>query len=190
MTVQTEPLGPLGDGRRIILRPHRSMSWRQATWVCGLFAGCMVVCSAYWVARGAWVVLPFFGLELAVLALGLYLNAHAGARREVIDIDGPSLRISWGRSGPEGQIVLPRHWTRPVLSTDPSGWYPSRLALVAGGRRVSLAAGLTEEERRGVAAELAQQLGPAPRPPAGSAPSMASHGLSGTPVPVTQSRRI
>jgi uncharacterized membrane protein len=155
----------------------------------------MVVCSAYWVTRGAWVVLPFFGLELAVLALGLYLSARSGAHQEVIEIDGPSLRVSWGRTGwgrtaPEGQIALPRHWSRPVLSIDPSGWYPSRLAVVACGRRVSLAAGLTEDERRAVAAELAQQLGPAPRPARGAAPSMASQGLSGAPVAATQSRQM
>lgn len=183
MTVHTQPLG---DGRRIVLRPHRSMSWRQAIWVCGLFAGCMLACSAYWVTRGAWVVLPFFGLELAVVALGLYLSARAGTRQEVIEIDGSSLRVSWGRSAPEGQLELPRHWTRPVLSTDPSGWYPSQLALVAGGRRVSLATGLTEDERWAVAAELNWLLGPAPA----SSPSRAPPGLAHAPVPVTQSRQI
>jgi uncharacterized membrane protein len=185
MTMLTEPLG---DGRRITLVHHRSLSWRQAKWLFAGFAGCMAVSSVYWAAKGAWLVVPFFGLELIVLGLGLYLCARAGARREVIEIDGPALRLSWGRSALEGQLELPRHWSRAVLSTDPSGWYPSRLALVAHGRRVALAEGLSEAERRAVAAELARELGPA-RATTPTGPTAAVPGFPGAPVPITQVRQ-
>jgi uncharacterized membrane protein len=179
---------PLGDGQRITLLPQRSLTWRQAKWLFAGFACCMAISSVYWVAKGAWLVVPFFGLELIVLGLGLYLCARAGARREVIEIDGPSLRLSWGRSAPEGELVLPRHWSRAVLSTDPSGWYPSRLALVAHGRRVALAEGLSEAERRDVAAELARELGPA-RATTPSGRTAAAPRFRGAPVPITQVRQ-
>jgi hypothetical protein len=54
---------------------------------------------------------------------------------------------------------LPRYWSRVVLSTDPRGWYASRLWLVSHGRRVQLGAALVEPERLALATELTRQLG-------------------------------
>jgi uncharacterized membrane protein len=144
------------------LRPNRSLDWRMAKRVFLGFALCMGLSSAYWMAQGAWLVLPFFGLELGVLGLGLYLSAMAGNRREVIEIDGAELRVLRGGRRPDQVEHLPRHWTRVVLSKDPTGWYPSRLWLVSHGRRVQLASALVERERLELAAELTRQLGIGP----------------------------
>jgi uncharacterized membrane protein len=151
-----------GEAQRYTLRPNRSLDWRTTK---GLFLGfalCMGLFSAYWVAQGAWLVLPFFGLELLVLGLGLYLSALACGRREVIEIDGAELRVLRGGRHLEHTERLPRYWTRVVLSTDPAGWYASRLWLVAHGRRVRMGAALVEAERLALAAELTRQLGVSP----------------------------
>ncbi|MFZ0789688.1 MAG: DUF2244 domain-containing protein [Chromatiaceae bacterium] len=144
------------------LRPNRSLSWRMTRWVLLGFGCCMGLFSAYWAAQGAWLVLPFFGLELGVLALGLYLSALASHRREVIRIDGADLIVTRGGHRPEQEERLPRYWSRVVLSTDPTGWYPSRLWLVSHGRRVRVGGALVEQERLELAAELTRQLGLSP----------------------------
>jgi uncharacterized membrane protein len=156
MAVLTEQRG---ETQRYALCPNRSLDWRTTK---GLFLGfalCMGLFSAYWVAQGAWLVLPFFGLELLVLGLGLYLSALACGRREVIEIDGAELRVLRGGRHLEHTERLPRYWSRVVLSTDPAGWYPSRLWLVAHGRRVSVGSALLEPERLALAAALTRQLG-------------------------------
>lgn len=147
------------EAQRYTLRPNRSLDWRTTKRVFLGFAACMGLFSAYWVAQGAWLVLPFFGLELLVLGLGLYLSARAGSRREVIEIDGAQLRVLRGGRRLERADCLPRYWSRVVLSTDPGGWYPSRLWLVSHGRRVPVGAALVEQERLALAAELTRQLG-------------------------------
>jgi uncharacterized membrane protein len=156
MSVYTEESG---DGHRWTLRPNRSLGWLKAkALVLGLGA-CMTLFGAYWAAQGAWLVLPFFGLELLVLGLGFYLGALAGARREVVEIEGAEIRVLKGGRRIERVEHLPRWWTRVVLSRDPTGWYPSRLWLVCHGRRVELASALVEQERLALATELTERLG-------------------------------
>ncbi len=144
------------------LRPNQSLDWRTTKRVFFGFAACMVLFGAYWVAQGAWLVLPFFGLELGVLGLGMYLSALTGSRREVIEIAGADLRVLRGGRRPDQVEHLPRYWARVVLSKDPTGWYPSRLWLVSHGRRVRVASALVEQERLELAAELTRQLGLGP----------------------------
>lgn len=156
MAVLTEQLG---EAWRYTLRPNRSLGWRATKRLFVGFALCMGLFSVYWVTQGAWLVLPFFGLELLVLGLGLSLSALAGSRWEVIEIDGAELRVLRGRRRPEQAQRLPRYWSRVVVSTDPSGWCASRLWLVAHGRRVQVGATLVEAERLALAAELTRQLG-------------------------------
>jgi uncharacterized membrane protein len=150
---------PAEGACRYTLRPNCSLSWR---WVKRLVVGlalCMAAVSAYWVALGAWLVVPFTGLEFLVLGLGFYLGSVAGHSREVIEIDGADLRVLRGHRRLEEVARLPRHWTRVTLSHDPRGWYPSRLVLRCHGRRYEVASRLVEAEREDLAAELQGWLG-------------------------------
>ena len=141
------------------LQPNCAMSWR---WTKRLFLGlfcCMAACSAYWASLGAWLVLPFFGLELVILGLGLYLSALAGSSREVVHVDGDEVRILQGRGRLETVATLPRYWTRVVVVQDPKGWYLSRLQLRCHGKRIEIASRLVESERLDLADDLGGRLG-------------------------------
>lgn len=141
------------------LQPNCAMSWR---WTKRVFLGvmlCIAAFSAYWVSIGAWLVLPFFGLELLVLGFGLYISALAGSTREVVQIDGAEVRILRGRGQLKEVARLPRYWTRVVLTQDPKGWYLSRLQLRSHGKQIEIASKLVESERQDLADELGRQLG-------------------------------
>jgi uncharacterized membrane protein len=144
---------------RYTLRPNCSLSWR---WVKRLLVGlavCMAAVSAYWVTLGAWLVVPFTGLEFLVLGLGFYLCSVAGHSREVIEIDGADLRVLRGHRRLAEAARFPRYWTRVTLLRDPRGWYPSRLVLRCHGRRCEVAARLVEAEREDLAVALQSWLG-------------------------------
>lgn len=150
---------PAEGACRYTLRPNCSLSWR---WVKRLLVGlalCMAAVSAYWVVLGAWLVVPFTGLELLVLGLGFYLCSVAGHSREVIEIEGADLRVLRGHRRLVEVARFPRYWTQVVLSRDPRGWYPSRLVLRCHGRRCEVAARLVEAEREDLAAALQSWLG-------------------------------
>ncbi len=148
-----------GNGASLFLiRPNGSLGWVGMKWLFALLACGVTGVAAYFASLGAWLVLPFTGLELLVLGAGIYLSARWSAARELIEIGDRDLRISRGRSRPTDVQELPRHWTRVSLRQDPRGWYPSRLLLVCHGRAYEVGRTLVEQERLQLAADLGNKL--------------------------------
>jgi uncharacterized membrane protein len=141
-----------------VLRPDRALNW---VWVKRLFLFltlCILTVAAYFAHLGAWLVLPFAGLEIGVLAVGLYLNARSGSGREVIDLSGSELRVLRGRRELAEVARMHRHWTRASLIRDPRGWYPGRLLLQCHGRSIEIGRALVESERDRLAQDLQARL--------------------------------
>ena len=157
-----------------VIWPHSALTWAgMRRLLCALTAAIAAV--AVWFAfQGAWLVLPFAGLEALVVCGGIYLNARWAVTREVVRLDGRDLIVSRGARHLVEIGRLSRHWTRVALLRDPRGWYPSRLLLESHGRRIELGSALAEPERERLAEALRAQLGPA----------QASH--RSRPVPVAQ----
>ncbi len=150
-----------GDGLAFILRPNGSLGWRAAKWAC---AGMLLVTAAiatWFTLRGAWLVLPFAGAEMLLVACALYLACRWSRHAEVIQVDDDSLIVRRGTARPEEEHRFQRGWARVVLVRDASGWYPSRLLLRSHGRSVEIGARLVEEERLELAEELGRLTGAA-----------------------------
>lgn len=70
MVVSTAPELAAGEGRWL-LTPNASLDQRAARWITGVVAlSCLAVAIPF-VAAGFWPVLPFAGLEVLVVGLGL-----------------------------------------------------------------------------------------------------------------------
>ena len=141
------------------VQPNCALGW---VWMKRLFlflTACIGAVAAWFVSQGAWLVLPFAGLEVAVLGLGVYLNSRWGATREIIEFRAADLRVYRGRRELKEVIRLPRHWSRASLLQDPRSWYPSRLLLECHGRRVEIGAALVEAERVALTEDLRAELG-------------------------------
>ncbi len=104
------------------------------------------------------MVLPFAGLEMIVLAIGIYAGSRWSATREVLRLDAEELVVLRGRGELEEVARLPRYWTRISLLRDSESWYPSRLLLACHGRRVEIAAFLVEHEREELAGNLRERM--------------------------------
>lgn len=145
-------------GLAIELIPNCSLTPRQAA---GFFASLLVVSfviAGIFAARGLWPVLPFAGLEMAVL--GWALGASLKRRRYV-----QTITVSEGevevltRDGQGSRAAnFPRHWAR-VRLVRARGWLPSRLLIESQGRACEVGGLLTEEERRGLHARLRHLVG-------------------------------
>ncbi|MEE2653797.1 MAG: DUF2244 domain-containing protein, partial [Pseudomonadota bacterium] len=55
------------DGSQIVLRPNRSASWQSNRRILAAIAGLNLVFASGFLAIGAWMILPFMGLELFLL---------------------------------------------------------------------------------------------------------------------------
>lgn len=151
------PEGDTGDGLRVILRPNRALSLRGMT---VLFAGLAIVVLTIgigFVLLGAWPILPFAGLETALVGIVLYRLTHHADDHERIIVEGERVTVVRRRGGREWRDEFPRYWTRLAWERR-RGWYPSRLKLGSHGRFVVIGADVSEEEREALSATLGEAL--------------------------------
>ena len=148
----------VGEQCRFVLRPNRSMSWRGSL----VFFGSLFLLSSFvavsLMALGFWMVLPFAGLEMLAVGIGLYVVACRCYECEVISIDGSAILIEKGRGYPRQRWALGRVWARVVLERCPKQWYPSRLLIRSQGQVIEVGRFLHEEERQRLATELNRSL--------------------------------
>ena len=102
---------------------------------------------------GAWLVLPFAGLEMLVLYLAFrYVDRHAGDY-ERIAIGRDRVEVEWCEAGAYRRHEFNRCWAQVVVSGD-----GGRLALRSHGRELEIGRHLNGEQRLRIARELKQQL--------------------------------
>jgi uncharacterized membrane protein len=150
--VETEPL-------RIEICPNCSLSARGAR----LFfaAACIVPCGIAVVLalKGFWPVLPFAGLEMALLGWALGVCLERRFHSQTITVTEADVRIDTRARNACEHVVFPRHWAQVKLRRPAARLHPSRLTIESHGRQCELGSFLTEEERRGLALRLQRLIG-------------------------------
>ena len=72
---------PHPDGFRLVLTPNRSLSWHGNVRIwAALFVLSALIATGF-TLMGAWVIIPFAGLELIALACGIYLTSRECQRQ-------------------------------------------------------------------------------------------------------------
>ncbi len=140
--------------KTIVLRPNGSLSRRQGFVLLAFCALLMGVIGAVSAASGAWLVLPFSGLEWLLLAYCLHLSRRDSAQREVITISEATVRVEKGRDRPDQVYKFQRAWVMLNCVPSPIRGRPSRLSLRLHGREVEIGRFLLEPERQALAKEL------------------------------------
>ncbi len=145
--------------QRIEIAPNCSLSPRGALLFFGSICTVSFGVASLWVARGLWPVLPFAGLEMALLAWALSVSLKRREHRETITISDSDVRIESRDASHYVEVVFPRHWARVTLRRPDSPLHPSRLTIESHGRRCEIGSFLTEQERRGLAQHLTRLIG-------------------------------
>jgi uncharacterized membrane protein len=145
------------------LRPNSSLTPRAACWFYGSLVAVLLCVAAGCAAVGLWPVLPFAGLEAAVL-LGAVAWVHRrGMAREYIRVEPARVLVEKYRPGRRGTgrtvaYAFQRPWTRVELRRGHPAHWPSRLLFSSRGRSVEVGAFLTDGERQGLKSRLAELL--------------------------------
>jgi uncharacterized membrane protein len=135
-----------GDDAVWLIQPNRNLSWQKTKLAFLLLGFCIAAVAIYFASLGAWLVVPFAGLELLLLGIALYLQCCHAHQQQVIKIDADTVSICDGRRE-KVEASYPRAWSRVVQTRDPRGWYPSRLFIGAHGRFIEIGSYLIESER-------------------------------------------
>lgn len=131
-------------------------------------AGTLAV-SGFVAAQGFWPVLPFAGLELALLGWALANSMARREQRQVVLVSDERVSVATGLTE-QVAADFPRHWARVNVRRAQSMLHPSRLLIESQGRACEIGDFLTENERQRVAARLGRLIGRMNESPALPAP--------------------
>ena len=106
---------------------------------------------------GAWPVIGFMGLDVALIYVAFKLNFRALSRYETVDLTEDALTIT--RVTPSGKSQswsFNPYWVR--LRLEPRLGRSSELSLASHGKRLVIASFLTDAEREDFASALSSAL--------------------------------
>ena len=144
------------------LAPNRSLG--RAGFI-AVMAGVIVISvglGVFFLLQGAWPVLGFFGLDIALLYLAFRLSYRSGRLRETIRVTADEVVVR--RIAPNGRTTEWRfnpYWLRVALD-DPVEHH-SQITLTSHGRTLVIGPFLAPEERASLVAALRDALGEANR---------------------------
>lgn len=140
-----------------IIRPHRSAGAGGTRTVLLFVAAAWLVVGSVFVIAEAWPVVPFLGLEIALLAGAFALNNKAASAEESINLTAAALTVRridhWGK---QTIFSFAPHWLQ--VNTDVSGPTGPRLELRSHGRSLFIGNFLLPDERVALAQTLRREL--------------------------------
>lgn len=142
------------DSVQLALSPNKSMSWQTNKKI--LLAMFMVNMSiaAGWAYMGAWPVLPFAGLEVALVGLGMYYACWKLNFKEVMTISSHSFRLQKGVYFPKQEWSWPRQQVKLIKIPNTYRMSPAKFLLTSKHESVEIGAFLSLAEKKQLSKEL------------------------------------
>lgn len=148
-----------------IITPHRSLSAKGFVLVMALVGGMSFIGGMFFFWMGAWPVIGFLGLDVALVYWAFRANYRAAAAFEEVTVTPTELKLR--RVSHRGEVA---EWTLNPLWTQldrerHEDFGLLKLFLVSRGRRLPVAGFLSPKEKESFAAALSAALGEARRGP-------------------------
>ena len=139
-------------GFSLTLKRNCSISPAGLACVFGALAVAVLAIGVGFALAGAWLILPFAGLEVLLLAGAFVLQARHATDYERIELDRGRLRVEVGEGASVARYELDAQRARLGLEED-------RVTVGDGRRELVVGRHLDAEARRAFAAELGRRLG-------------------------------
>jgi uncharacterized membrane protein len=151
---ETAPEQVFFDAR---LQPYRSLPPRGFFWMMAALAAISVCAGIGFIAAGAWPVIGFFGLDVALVYLAFRLSYRSARQTESVRLTGAALDVERvSIRGERRQWRFEPFWLRVVFEEWEEG--QNRLLLASHGKSLALGVFLSSPERRQVALALKAAL--------------------------------
>jgi len=138
-------------------RPNQSLSHPQERLVFWSLAALCLAAPSVFAYLGYWLMLPFAGLEIALLAWAFNILRNRGGNYETLVIEGDVVVLEWHAGGRGERREMNRKWARVACDCRTPG-RNCRLSVSSHGRATEVGQYLNDEERLQLAATLRGKL--------------------------------
>jgi uncharacterized membrane protein len=140
-----------------VLRPYRSLPPKGFAILMAVLGGASVLGGIFWVSRGAWPVVGFFGLDVLLVYIAFRVSYRSARLSERVCLTEKSFTVERVTARGEGRRwQFEPAWLRVVLrETDEDR---NELIVASHGRAVTVGSFLAPAERRRLAASLQDAL--------------------------------
>ena len=121
----------------IEMRPNRSASWRQVKYALFLFAIPVAIIAIGWALSGVWIILPFAGLELGLLAVFMYRVNWQTHHRQTLVLTADMLIIRQGFRQMKEQRITRTSCRFEICKTN-QNWQPPRCFACNQHQRIAI----------------------------------------------------
>ena len=144
-----------GSGFRLLLKRNCSISPSGLLWAYGLIAFVTLGIAAVFAVLGAWMILPFAGIEIVCLGIAFIVNGRHATDYEQILLDDGRLTVEVRESDSIRRHEFNSAWARVRLTGEGS---ETRVVLESSGHRLEVGRHLRQEARLDLAGELNRRL--------------------------------
>ena len=143
--------------RQIIAQANCSASWRQNQCLLLVLGGWGLLVSLIFGLQGAWLILPLVSVELALLALVLFLVYKKIHQRHVLRFQQQQFTLEKGNSCPVLQWQLALSNTRISVERQQHPWSPIKIALCTAEENIPVGDFLNQQDSQLLLCELRQK---------------------------------
>jgi uncharacterized membrane protein len=147
----------LNNSYRVVFKPNCSLTSRGKVKVIVLLTVIPCCIAIGFSLLGAWLVLPFVGLEIFALAYAFYYVSRQDSDYESISIDSNSLVIERYSQQRHTKHVLNPYWVKLIRYELPNG--EMHLGLLTQGKVFEVGRYLTRKQRELLAKQLEKRTG-------------------------------
>lgn len=137
-----------GDAHfRAVITPSRSLSRDAAMIIIGLLLAFVLASGVVFISQGAWPIVGFLGLDVALLAAALWLNKASGKAFEEVVVTPKLLRVrNVDYRGKESILEFNPAWCKIEKDVD-DDFGTTDLFVVSHGKRHQIAVFLSPPEK-------------------------------------------
>ncbi len=139
------------------LRPNRSLGRFGFVWLMAVVAGINFLAGLYFLSLGAWPIIGFCLLDVALVYIAFRISYRVGRRRETVTVTSDELTVR--KITPSGKVRAWRlhpFWAQVIV--DRIGEHDAQIRLVSHGKSLVIGAFLAPEERQSFAEALKSAL--------------------------------
>ncbi|WP_102798782.1 DUF2244 domain-containing protein [Bowmanella denitrificans] len=133
---------------QICLRPNRSASWSQTKWLISGLSCVAILVALAWSLAGAWLILPFAGLEVALLAALAFKVCKYTYHQQVIKVSAHCIDVQWGQHYPKRRWQFPRENSLILVEKARHSLSGDRLVLLGNQQRLPIGEYLNQDDQR------------------------------------------